>query len=407
MLKLAFKALAALQAVVVAIWLALPVEAQSLNAVARIDPLQSTLSQTSDGAALVLHLSQPVPFRVFTLETPNRLVLDFREVNWTGLKPSLADAVPDIAAMRFGLYRPGWSRLVLDLNAPLTVSMADMDTGQSNGAARLTLILKAATPAEYAARAGAPEGALWPERKRAELPAKTNALRIAIDPGHGGIDPGAVREGVEEKGIALDFAHELKRALEIRGDFEVMMTRTQDEFLSLRERVLTARDAQADLFLSLHANTVTRGNPTGATVYLLSDDASDKEAAALAEKENRADILGGVALDGEEDAVARILVDLARGRTNMRSRAFGDHLVQGLKERVGVIKSRPLRAAGFEVLKAPEIPSVLLELGFLSNAQDRENMQSPTWRARAIEGVLEALDAWRETDAAQNALNLK
>jgi len=384
------------------------VPAQSLVAMARINADQSAITQRGDTVEVRLSLSQGVPFRIFTLDEPRRLVLDFRQVDWSGLPPTIGAEIPAISQIRFGLFRPSWSRMVLDLAEPLAVKSAEMAVSPASGTALLALQLSPTGPESFTKTAGAPDNALWPSRKFTTAPAKqANRLRLAIDPGHGGIDPGAVRKGVTEKSIALDFGLELRAALANHPKFDVFMTREIDEFLSLRERVLAARQAKADLYLSLHANTVTVGDATGATVYMLSDEASDQEAAALAEKENRADILGGVQLAGEEDAVARILVDLAQGRTNMRSKAFGDLLVKGLRNTVGVIRSRPLRSAGFEVLKAPEIPSVLLELGFLSNREDRANMQSPLWRAEAIKGIIATLENWVERDAEQRTLNLQ
>jgi len=399
---------AVLRVLLAILMLSTPALAQSLVGKARINADQSGITEQDGGIMLKLGLSQGVPFRIFTLDAPRRLILDFREVEWSGLPPDISKGAATISQVRYGLFRPGWSRMVLDLNAPLTVRSAEMAVTKSTGAASLTVALAQTTAEDFAARSGAPKDALWPSRKVAGVSSvKGDQLRIAIDPGHGGIDPGAVRNGVTEKSIALNFGLELREALKNHSKFDVFMTRETDEFLSLRERVLAARQAKADLYISLHANTVTVGNATGATVYILSNEASDREAAALAEKENRADIIGGVELAGEEDAVARILVDLAQSRTNMRSKAFGGLLVQGLRKTVGVIRSAPLRSAGFEVLKAPEIPSILLELGFLSNKKDRANMQSPLWRADAIKGIIATLENWVDRDAEQSALNLQ
>lgn len=378
---------------------------QGLSARASVELAESEARESGKAVELTLSLSQAVPFRVFTLDAPRRLVLDFRELDWTGFDTGLIDTAPSLTGLRYGVYRPGWSRIVIDLGAPLRLAYADMHTTSARNAT-LELRLEPASEAAFAASSGAPKDGLW-TAPRAALPKKSDRLRLVIDPGHGGIDPGAVREGVEEKRLALDFGRALRKALNGHPRFDVVMTRDEDAFLSLRERVLIARDARADIFLSLHANTVTQGDARGAAVYFLSEEASDREAAKLAEKENRADILGGVELSGEEDVVARILIDLAQARTNVRSKLLGEKLVEGLQGSIGVIRSRPLRSAGFEVLKAPEIPSVLLEMGFLSNAHDRAAMQSPKWRARAVEGVIATLEAWAEADAAQSDLALQ
>ena len=189
---------------------------------------------------------------------------------------------------------------------------------------------------------------------------------VAIDPGHGGIDPGASREGVTEKDLALAFGLELRAALEASGRFEVVMTRESDVFVSLRDRVEMARSAGADVFLSLHLNTVAEGDVSGATVYALSETASDASAKALAEFENQSDTLAGLDNVGGEDQVALALIDMARRVTDARSAQLGTALVEGFGGTVGVTRNRPFWTADLRVLKAPDMPSLLLELGFLS-----------------------------------------
>ncbi|WP_316015857.1 N-acetylmuramoyl-L-alanine amidase, partial [Roseobacter sp. HKCCA0434] len=222
--------------------------------------------------------------------------------------------------------------------------------------------------------------------------------RIVLDPGHGGVDPGAIRADIAEKDIALAFALELRAVLEASGRYEVVLTREADIFLSLRERVRIARAAEADVFLSLHANTVTRGNASGAAIYTLSEEASSREAAALAALENRADLVGGVDLGAGEDDLALLLTDMAQRDTNARSADLAEVTVAALRDAVGVIRTNPHRQAGFRVLKAPDIPSLLIELGFLSDAGDRANLVSPRWRRHAADGILAALDAWADRE---------
>ena len=201
-----------------------------------------------------------------------------------------------------------------------------------------------------------------------------------------------------EKDIALEFSRDLRRQLLDMGGFSVFLTRSEDEFVSLRDRVRRAQAAEADVFLSIHANTVTEGDASGATIYSLSEKASDAASAKLAELENRADISAGLDLTAEEDDIAKVLIDMTRTETNARSAHFAAALVDGMQNATGTIRSRPHRSAGFKVLKAPDMPSLLLELGFLSNATDLLNMQDPAWRQRAADGVVAALRNWAAAD---------
>uniref|UniRef100_UPI0018E46071 N-acetylmuramoyl-L-alanine amidase family protein n=1 Tax=Roseovarius salinarum TaxID=1981892 RepID=UPI0018E46071 len=225
-------------------------------------------------------------------------------------------------------------------------------------------------------------------------------LRVVLDAGHGGIDPGAERDGTTEKALMLTFARELREELLRAGGFEVIMTRDADRFVSLERRVAAAHRARADVFLSLHADALREGVAHGATVYTLSDSASDKASAKLAERHNRADMLAGIDLSGQDDVVADVLMDLARAETAPRADRLSRALVLGVKEGGLPLNSRPRRAAGFSVLKSPDIPSVLFEVGFMSSPRDLKNLRDPDWRARMAVALREALQAWRIADAA-------
>jgi N-acetylmuramoyl-L-alanine amidase len=328
-----------------------------------------------------------MPGASFALDDPPRILLDLPEARWAAQVPPPAGLV---AALRFGLAAPGLSRLALDLAAPARVAGIAL-TAEGAGM-RLSLRLAPEKAERFAAAAGWPPGAVRHEPGPADAPPAV-ARRIVLDPGHGGADPGAVRMGLREKDVTLAFAHELSPRLAVRG-WAVSLTREDDRFLSLSERVATAQALRADAFLSIHADTVLQGDASGASVYVLSADASDAEAAALAARENGVDRLGGLDLPAADEDVARALIALVRGPTMARSRALGSALVEGLSRRVAVLPSAPLRGAGFRVLKAPDVPSALLELGFLSNEADRARLADPAWRAEAAEAVAEALDAW-------------
>ncbi|UWQ12572.1 N-acetylmuramoyl-L-alanine amidase [Aliiroseovarius crassostreae] len=353
-------------------------------------------------------MTRAVPWRVFTLTQPRRLVIDFSELDWTGLDREAVLYESDrISDLRAGLYRPGWTRLVLDLAEPLKIKTSQMTTGDQG--ARLQLRLEPVSDEEFAQTAGAPDlGATRPAfvSESGDAVGKPHqrgqaALRVVLDPGHGGIDPGAERDGVVEADLVLTFARELRDVLRRAGGFDVVLTRDDNSFVSLEERVTIARHAGADVFISLHADALAQGRATGATVYTLSKEATDLASQKLAERHDRGDLLAGVDLREQDDEVALVLMDLARRETTPRSSALADALVEGIHSATGSIYKTPRMEAGFSVLKAPDIPSVLLELGFMSSPKDLERMTSAKWRSQAAEGIRDALQYWAIQDAAQ------
>ena len=393
---------------VVAIGAARPSSAQDLTALARIDPARSTVVDRPDGADVALTLSQPVPWRVHTLADPPRLVLDFRQVAFDLLGETALGDSDRVTGLRHGLFQPGWSRLVLDLAGPYAVERAGMATGAPDGTARIEISLVETDPETFAARAGAPLSRAFPEPER-RLPAAPRArddgrIVVALDPGHGGIDPGAVRDGVHEADLMLTFARDLRERLVREGGYEVILTREEDVFVSLEERISIARRAGADLLLSLHADAIAEGIARGAQVYTLAEDASSRASALLAERHDRGDLLAGIDLSGQDDGVAQVLMSIARTETTPRTEALAESLVAGLRA-VGVrLHRRARERANFSVLKSPDIPSVLLEVGFMSSPGELEKLQSPEWRAQAAEGIAAGLAAWRETEAVRAAL---
>jgi N-acetylmuramoyl-L-alanine amidase len=222
-----------------------------------------------------------------------------------------------------------------------------------------------------------------------------------LDPGHGGIDPGAEHEGQSEADLMLTFARELKDVLVRDGRFSVVLTRDEDVFVPLETRTSIARGAEADLFLSLHADALAEGEAQGATVYTLSDEAIDAATAALAERHDRDDLLAGIDLSDQDDVVAKVLMDMARTETAPRTGRLADAIVGAIKAAELRMHRRPRQEGGFSVLKTPDIPSVLLELGFLSSERDVRRLTDPAWRARMAEAIRLALVAW---DAEETAL---
>jgi N-acetylmuramoyl-L-alanine amidase len=385
------------------------VHAQELTALARVDPGPSRITDGwFGGTTLELHLSQGVPFRVFLLDDPARLVVDFREADWTGVTTADLLAEPgNVTDLRFGPFQPGWSRLVADLGEPMLPSEIGMPVDSGSGKATLKIALKSVSAEAFSAAAGAPVDPSWTmalaAAPKAPPPPGSDTFRVVLDPGHGGIDPGAEAGGVTEKDLMLTFAQALRDTL-VRSGIDVVMTRDTDIFVPLETRVAMAHKAQGDLFISLHADILQQGGAKGATVYTLSDEASDTATEHLAARHNRSDIIAGADLTGSDDQVAGILLDLARQETEPRSVAAAKTLVAGMKAAGGPMNRHPLRNAGFSVLKSADIPSVLIEIGFLSSERDLNNLRDPIWRAVMVSAIADSIATWRDEDAALKPL---
>ncbi len=360
------------------------------------------------GTELELQLSQGVPWRVFTLDEPARLVVDFREVDWRDTDPVAMNTSKHIASLRMGAFRPGWSRLVAEIRAPMKVDVAELNVAKDTGAAELSLRLVPIDQSEFVKLSGMPFDPAWevPENvvQRAKPDDTAGPLVVLLDPGHGGIDPGAQRNGFDEADLMLLFAQELRDVLVRTGHYSVVLTREEDVFVSLERRVSKAHEAQADLFISLHADALAEGVAHGASVYTLSQEASDAASAALAERHDRDDLLSGVDLSGTDDRVAQVLLDIARLDNSPRSDALAGHLVGGIRNALGNVHKRPKRQASFSVLKSADIPSVLIELGFLSTQRDLDNLQDPNWRAGMAAGIRDGINAWALEDEALSRL---
>jgi N-acetylmuramoyl-L-alanine amidase len=402
-----------MRAVLVALGLVLlswlPAAAQDLSALARLDAESSAIADEGEALTITLALSQPVPWRVRVADDPRRLIMDFREVDWSGIAALPVDSAL-VADLRAGSFRPGWSRLVMEVRAPLRVETAVMDTGSAEAGqgATVRLRLVPATPAEFAAAAAQPEPPDWalpPAATTPDIrPRGEGPLIVVLDPGHGGIDPGAERDGHTEAQLMLTFARELKELLIRDGGFRVVMTREEDVFVPLETRISIARAAGAHAFLSLHADALAEGEAVGATIYTLAEEASDEAAQALAERHDRDDLLSGIDLTQQDDLVATVLMDMARTETRPRI----DRLALNLREAISgqglKMHRHPIQQASFSVLKSPDIPSVLIELGFLSSASDLERLIDGEWRAKMALAIRDALKAWAAQDAALSAL---
>ena len=405
------------------------------------------------GGRVVLELNRRVDHRAFLLDEPMRLVVDLADATWSlGRAPAAGGMV---AGYRYGQGDAQHARLVIDLAQPARVSRLGYDLASPRERPRLVLELEPVTRVAFAAEAQPwvpsgnllqsvaspsprpapapaaaasappPSRAAPPPRPEpsptpraeatprpepaASAPAPREAMAapaarppsraaprrpvIVLDAGHGGSDPGTVGiGGVHEKDVTLAVVREMRRVLEASGRYVVRLTRDGDELIRLRDRIARARAAGADVFVSVHADSIGSSETRGASVYTLSDTASDAEAAALAQRENRADIIAGVDLSHESKDVASILIDLAQRETMNSSARFAQMLVEELGKDVRLLPNNPHRFAGFAVLKAPDTPALLLELGYLSNREDAALLRSPEHRRRLAQALLRAID---------------
>ena len=385
---------------------------------------QPLISEASDGVLrLQMQTSEPLAHRVFTLENPPRVVVDFPEISWR-IPPQEAENLQrdGVRSARFGLFRVGTSRLVLDLDGPAQVVGSASLPAAGPAPARFVLEFQVSRDGKPFSlpQGGDPQTRKKPALAKAVLPltnprvianrkgpgqaprpsSRPRAMVIALDPGHGGVDPGASYGGVSEKVLTLTFAKELQQVLTETGRYRVVLTRSDDEFVPLAERVERARAMGADLFLSLHADALpSRPDVSGASVYTLAKDASDELAAELARRENASDAIAGVKMPTRKDNVRRALVDLAKRRTKLESDEMASLLIDELSQRVPVLPKRPHRKAGFRVLKTFDTPSALIELGFLTNLRDRRRLTNPGWREQAALSIAAAVRRWSSRPA--------
>lgn len=391
----------------------------------------------------VLDLSRSVNFRVFTLANPYRVVVDLPELDWVAADGAMTKPVGAIMSFRHGLFRPGNARIVIDLTGPSGVKQAFVIPPRDGAGWRFVLDLEPVSHAAFMQQQGTPpevtaeqvalttpvqaQPTVQPQLtpvpempQQAAVPAppqmqapqqppqavsipmppapeKRAANRrpvVVIDPGHGGVDPGAIGvSGVHEKTLTLMMAKQVKETMERYGRYRVVLTRDKDIFLPLRERVAKARQAGAELFVSLHADAIAEPSIAGLSVYTLSEKASDKEAAALADKENKADLIAGLDLSHESPEVTNILIDLAQRETMNRSAGFAADMVDEIA-RVTKLLRNTHRFAGFAVLKAPDVPSVLVELGYLSNEREEQLLRTPEYRAKLAEALARSVDRY-------------
>lgn len=370
----------------------------------------------ADKNRLVIELNKPTDFRTFILTDPNRLVIDLPEFNWL---PETIDNQPRsfVKGVRQGVLEPGLSRIVLDLDRKTEIATAFFLKAHSGRKDRLVIDYRTLTQAENlnkrfgslsfaSAAPKKPEASVQTPRTTSEfvdntpIPTRKNIMRkkrIIIDAGHGGVDPGAIGKGsIREKHITLSIAKRVRDALEKTGRYDVILTRDDDRFIKLYARVAFARENRGDLFVSIHADSIGKKDVRGVSIYTLSNTASDAQTAKLAARENKADLIAGVDLSVEDPEVANILLDLVRRDTMNQSKFLANTLVSSFKSNGLRLLERPHRYAGFAVLKSPDIPSVLIESGFVSNPQEAKLLTRRDHQEDIAESIRHGIDQYFE-----------
>ncbi|MEE8516564.1 MAG: N-acetylmuramoyl-L-alanine amidase [Alphaproteobacteria bacterium] len=364
----------------------------------------------------VIEATEPLALSYFTLASPDRVVIELPPVQWRVPARVGKTGAGLIAGFRFGPAKAagrgrqsgGKSRVVLDLRAPAGVKKFFVIPPRGGHGYRFVLDLEKVSRAAFLASLGAAKGGGKAARRMARRTPPPRKVRpesrlplkplvrhvVAIDPGHGGIDPGTTgANGAREKQITLAMALVLKRQLEASGRYRVRLTRHRDQFVRLRQRVAKARDSNAELFISLHADAIKNRRFRGASVYTLSEVASDKEAEELAAKENKVDLIVGMDFSDKSPEVTNILIDLAQRETMNYAAQFATMLLSELRGSVKVLRNSH-RFAGFAVLKAPDVPSVLVEMGYLSNATDEKLLSSAAYRRKLAAAIIRAMDGF-------------
>ncbi|MDK9696106.1 MAG: N-acetylmuramoyl-L-alanine amidase [Siculibacillus sp.] len=350
---------------------------------------------------VTLDLTRPAPVRVFTLMTPSRVVVDLPAARFDrGVVGGAGRGL--VAAWRFGALAAGRSRLVLDTRGTVRIAHAELDPAIPAGGARLVVVLAGASAEEMRRTAAVELGgavaaavvAAGGRPEATEVTARTARPVVVIDAGHGGGDAGTVSPatGTPEKAVVLEMSRTLVRRLRETGRYEVVATREEDVFLGLSERLRIARARHADLFLSIHADAEYDHSVRGATIYTLAETPSDEKAAALAAKENQSEVIAGHVVEEAEPEVAGILADLTLRETRRLSQVFARDILDEYRRHGRLVKSQPHRQAGLKVLRAHDVPSALVELGFLSNKEDEALLTSQDWREKTATSLITAID---------------
>ena len=362
------------------------------------------------GVEINLRLSQGVPYKISFLKDPASLVIDFNVLNFTDVDPEKLNRSKNIKFIKFQEIDSDWSRLSVQFEDYWDVENTEMKIDPNDNSALISILLKPISEEVFRTKNLNGDSRLknknWKVTKKNSVITNSEFV-VVLDPGHGGKDPGAEAGEYRESNLMLELAAAVKESLMRNTDFKVILTRNEDVFLSLEDRITIATQSGADLFISLHADAVIEGEASGTTVYLLSENATDKMSAQLASRHNPSEILRGVDLSGLDSQVASVLIDMARQETKPRNEAFAQFILEVFKEKITELSSQPLRYAAFSVLKSPDIPSVLIEAGFMSTSSDLQNLITPIWRMEFADALSEAILRWQIKDAQKKFLKLE
>ena len=365
--------------------------------------LEAKLTTEKDQSILILTFTRPVSVFSYPMMQPDRLIIDLPLVNFQVPDSFRQARSPLVKMVRFGALGPEKSRIIIDLTKPTRIARMGFVPVASGFAHALRIELEAADPRQFEQEARSVAEQFRAQRVRngendtiqSQPPVKSNEKRplIMIDPGHGGPDFGAVGlNNIAEKDVVLAFAKTLREKIEKSGQYRVSLTRDGDVFIPLRERVRIARSQGAHLFISIHADRIQNASEVrGMTIYTNDERATDAEAALLAEAENRADVMGGDESEAHREEVTDILEDLAKRETRIRSGLFARTLLGRMESMGQSINKNPIRSAGFRVLRAPDIPSILLELGYLSSQSDIKFLTDPQSREKIGQDIADAV----------------
>ncbi len=354
-------------------------------------------TQSGSTIRVVIDLTEKVAFKIFPLQNPDRVVIDLPSTVFSVKQKDLPKK-DYLNEVRLGSNENKAARVVLEFNRGVVIRRSFMLAPQSGFQWRLVvdLDLMAKTDGLKQVTAEWYDNSVGEEKKQ-QQPAQTAPKEkplIVLDPGHGGKDPGAIGvSGVYEKHLTLAMVKQLRALLEKTGRYRVKLTREKDVFISLYARRRFARSANADLFISIHADSINKPKTRGLSVYTLSEKASDKEAEKLAESENKVDLIAGIDLSGETQEVTDILIDLARRETNNHSSFFAEKLMDEIRTEIRVLPNSH-RFAGFAVLKSPDVPSVLMEMGYLSNKEEERLLRQPAYREKLAKATVRAIDSY-------------
>jgi N-acetylmuramoyl-L-alanine amidase len=377
------------------------VSAQAKDAIISAARIFGTMQSTRFEA----EISSSVGFSATAVKGPYRVIIDLADVSFDLPAGAGRKAGGLISSFRYGLVEDRKSRIVLDVSGPVLIGKSQVIPAKGKKPARIVVEILPTTPENFkttfelehqmpnAPEASEQTAAITPAPA---LPPKTieddKRKVIVIDPGHGGIDPGAIsHKKTKEKDVVLAYGQALRDALQQSANYKVILTRDNDQFISLEERVNIARENKADLFIAIHADTVDEKDVRGTTLYTVSDKATDAEAEALAQKENRADVIAGIDLGNQTKTVSDILINLAQRESKNQALYFAKKAVAKLQP-YARFTGKPVRSAAFVVLKAPDVPSILVELGYLSSVEDENLLNSVDWRNNMAIAMAHAVD---------------